>query len=565
VSLLYSECVNNMYPSPLSTYNICFKMNIIFILYTTFHCLKPIESLSTKSINQPYRPYRIGVIGGGASGMFAATNAASRLHKYYNTNTNSNNPDHQLNHKKRVEVHVYETTNTLMSKVLISGGGRCNVLHDTAKPVTTILESYPRGNKELNGLFHKHFTPLDARAWFEDRHVVLKTESDGRMFPITDDSNTIMDCIYKDAKKNGVIINTESKVYEIEKVKRDDDGGDGDGDDHGDDSSYYFAVKTKTRKLKDNASERTENEQQSTQNFPLYDCIIMATGSSPMGHEIIRNLNVGHQIVKPVPSLFTFNAAKHQIKEQGSVLYDLAGLSLKHSKLTLKVAVPGKKKKKIITQEGPLLITHTGISGPATLRLSAFAAREFHSMNYKTQVMIHWAPELGSVMEIEEKLWSMTTLNPKKLISSSYPLTLRGSDSTSSSKNDESSSPLLPRRLWSALVLQSGIEQDRVWGEAPKKKVNALARNIAEFALDVAGKSVFKDEFVTAGGIMLKEIKMQTMESKKCSGLFFCGEVIDVDGITGGFNFMNCWSTGYTAGTCAASTLIDRIETRIKD
>lgn len=199
--------------------------------------------------------------------------------------------------------------------------------------------------------------------------------------------------------------------------------------------------------------------------------------------------------------------------------------------------VPGKKKKKIITEDGPLLITHRGISGPATLRLSAFAAREFNSLNYHSLVYVNWIPELGlSVGEIENQLWSMTTMSPKKLVASSCPFIRK-----SSNGDGQESSTIIPRRLWSALVRASGFEKDKVWAEAPKKKVGALAKNLVEFALDVTGKSTFKDEFVTAGGVKLKEITMKTMESKKCSGLYFCGEVIDVDGVTGGFNFMNCW------------------------
>jgi predicted Rossmann fold flavoprotein len=207
---------------------------------------------------------------------------------------------------------------------------------------------------------------------------------------------------------------------------------------------------------------------------------------------------------------------------------------------TFELEVPGKKKKSILSEEGPLLITHRGISGPSTLRLSAFAAREFHLLNYKSIVYVHWAPELGSsVEEIEDRLWSMTTYSPKKLVSSACPL-IRNSVKRDDD-GDQSSSTIIPRRLWSSLVKASGFEKETIWAEAPKKKVNALARNIAEFPLDITGKSVFKDEFVTAGGVMLKEITMKTMESKKCQGLYFCGEVIDVDGVTGGFNFMNCW------------------------
>ena len=205
--------------------------------------------------------------------------------------------------------------------------------------------------------------------------------------------------------------------------------------------------------------------------------------------------------------------------------------------------VPGRKKKKMLQQDGPLLITHHGLSGPAALRLSAFAAREFHDANYQQSINIHWAPDFGSVEEIENILWAFKSSAPKRAVSSSCPL----------SREDKSSA--IPRRLWSALVIRSGFDKTTTWNDAPKKKVRKLAGFVGEFSTNVTGKGIFKEEFVIAGGVSLKEIDLRNMESKKCPGLFFCGEIIDVDGVTGGYNFMNCWSTGFVAGNGVANLL----------
>jgi predicted Rossmann fold flavoprotein len=210
-------------------------------------------------------------------------------------------------------------------------------------------------------------------------------------------------------------------------------------------------------------------------------------------------------------------------------------------------SVAGKKKMKALQQEGPLLITHHGISGPATLRLSAFGARDFHDIKYKGDVTVHWAPELGNTEEIAEALWKMTSLSPKRNVATSCPL-FRSDGSTAA----------IPKRLWHSFCTESGFDKDTTWAVAPKKSVGLLARMISECAIHVTGKGVFKEEFVTAGGVSLKEIDMRTMESKSYPGLFLCGEVIDIDGITGGYNFMNCWSTGYVAGTSAAQHVMSR-------
>lgn len=258
--------------------------------------------------------------------MFAAANAASTLNKHFknSSTTKATFP--------KCEVHVYEATSKLMSKVLISGGGRCNVLHDITKPLPKILNSYPRGSRELNGLYSKYFTPNDAFHWFVDRGVTLKTEMDGRMFPITDQSQTIIDCIFDDAIQNGVQVIKGEKIVRIEKEELG----------HDEDDRVSFHVITKKHTTDDDTQNNEQdnninimNNNKNTWNYE-YDCIIMATGSSSTGHEIIKGL--GHKIVDPIPSLFTLNAAKSQINDDDGVLHDLAGLSLQNAKLTLKVS-----------------------------------------------------------------------------------------------------------------------------------------------------------------------------------------------------------------------------------
>lgn len=463
---------------------------LILLLWISFVC--DVECLSQSSTP------RICIIGGGASGMFSAAVAGTLVQ--------DNNLD--------IEVIVLESSPKLMSKVEISGGGRCNVLHDTSKPIAEILNGYPRGKKELTGLFSKHFRPQDAEKWFRDRGVQLKIESDGRMFPVTDSSQTIIDCIKHSAESSRVRIRKNQKVLSVHQKE----------DTH---------TNTKNGFIVSILNENKEEIQE------FYNCIIMATGSSPKGYELATGL--GHHLVPPVPSLFTFNT-KNQNKE-GQIFHNLAGLSVKSVVISLKIKVEGKKKKTIIQQEGPLLITHHGLSGPAVLRLSAFAARELKDMNYRGNMTVHWAPEFGSSLDIEEKLWPMTSLAPKKTVTSVCPLI------------DTSGSSAIPKRLWSGIVQESGIDNNATWGDMSRKKVGALSRNISEFIVEVTGRGIFKDEFVTAGGVSLKDITMKTMESKICPGLFFCGEVIDVDGITGGFNFMNCWSTGHTAGSNAVTKL----------
>lgn len=440
-------------------------------LVSTMSISSSTPSSSSSSSRIPSQP-SIAIIGGGASGIFASIAAAEYGH---------------------ASVTVLEATSKTLQKVKISGGGRCNVMHDTSKSIPTILAGYPRGNKELNGLFHKRFSPSMAQDWFELRGVELKTEPDGRMFPTTDSSQTVIDTLMNAASEVGVTIKTKQKVESITREENND--------------GAKFNIQFK------------DGDDQS------YDAVILATGSAKLGYKLAESL--GHSIETPVPSLFTLNC-KHAVKEDG-LLYGLSGVSVPTARVSL-------SKKQF--QEGPLLVTHHGVSGPAALRLSAFAAREFSEMNYRGDITINWDTTIGTNADnIFEKLWKCTASNPKRAVASACPL-----------PNNS-----IPRRLWSSLALASGFEPDTVWGDAPKKLVRKLALHLVACPMEVTGKGTFKEEFVTAGGLPLKEINMKNMESKFCPGLFFCGELINVDGVTGGFNFMNCWGTGYVAGQGSAN------------
>lgn len=485
--------------------------------------------------------------------MFSATAAADAVQQYLMEQ------GEQSSSPAGCDVIVFEGTSKTMSKVRISGGGRCNVMHDKTKPLPQILGSYPRGTKELRGLYTKRFTPDDAYDWFTSRGVQLKTESDGRMFPTTDNSQTIIDTITTAAVRAGVEVRIKEKVESVE--WREADAADPGGN---------FVVNTLSRSP--NSSEKVKNAEH-------FDALILATGSFPMGHELARSL--GHNIVKPVPSLFTFDA-KDLVKD-GGIFNGLSGVSVPLARMTLVVndemtgqssdakpadaepTAPKKKKKRkkkapTIVQEGPLLVTHHGVSGPAALRLSAFAAREFHAVGYKCEVQVHFCPKWEEEQNVPkgqgsgegilmDTLWDMTRMIPKRRVATGCPLFMKGTEII----NDGSSgAPVIPKRLWSALVQHSEIPPDTTWGDASKAMIRSLANNLSAFPLRVTSKGVFKEEFVTAGGVHLKEVLMSNMESKVKPGLFMCGEVLDVDGVTGGFNFMGCWSTGFVAGEGAA-------------
>ena len=401
------------------------------------------------------------VIGGGAAGFFGAIACASA------------NP-HCL-------VTILEAGTQPLSKVRISGGGRCNVTHCCFEP-NRLVQNYPRGAKALRGAFSR-FQPQDTVEWFSSRGVKLKTEADGRMFPITNSSETIIDCLTKAADKAGVIIRANS------------------------------AVKT-VKKLDNKATEKQFQIELKKGNIIQCDRLLIATGSNPLGYRWAKNL--GHKIEVTVPSLFTFKINDPRIK-------DLAGVSTNNACVTLL-----NSGKKPLSQTGALLITHWGLSAPAILKLSAWGARILHDCKYNSILRINWLPDYN-LETLKEHFLKVKIATPKKKIINHCPVDL-------------------PKRLWQNLVNYLGIDPDKIWAEINKKELNKLLLELIQGEYEIKGKGVFKDEFVTCGGIKLKEVNFKTMESKICPHLYFAGEILDIDGITGGFNFQSAWTTGWLAG-----------------
>jgi predicted flavoprotein YhiN len=491
--------------------------------------------LSEENISQPLR--RIAVIGGGASGIFAAIAAGSHFRAHFS-------PSIEQDAASTLQIDVLEGTSKTLSKVEISGGGRCNVLHDTSKPVSVLLQGYPRGSKELHGILQKRFSPVAARAWFQQHGVQLKTEADGRMFPVTDRSRTVMEALWSAARQTGCVqIHTQRLVQSIQVSSNP--------------TTRKFRVETRQRIAGSDGLSTVLDES-------FYDAVILATGSMPSGYKLVQSL--GHSIVSPVPSLFTLSCK--QDVAPGGILHDLAGLSVPDATVSFRLekrdllastpsvegisSAPQKPKRKAATslqQSGPLLITHYGLSGPAALRLSAYGARDFAAARYQGELSVHWVPELGPIDRVTDLLWPMTRLYPKRKVLSACPLRrpTTGDSVVTKDLNDDASRAAVPKRLWASLVqyaLPAETHDTVTWGILSKKSVRALAQALCATPLSMTGKGTFKEEFVTAGGVSLSEIDMTTMESKLCPGLYFCGELINVDGVTGGFNFMNCWGTG---------------------
>lgn len=402
---------------------------------------------------------KIAIIGGGAAGFFAALAAKE--------------------HNPEAHVALFERSAKLLSKVRISGGGRCNVTHACFDP-RLLVKNYPRGEKELLGPFHR-FQPQDTVEWFQSRGVRLKTEADGRMFPITDSSQTIIDCLMGEAKRLGVEIYLHTKLVSMKKQ----------GD----------------RFLLTSSKEGA---------FWEVDRLILATGSDPAGWEFAKQL--GHTIIPPVPSLFTFNIPSFPLVE-------LAGVSVSAAKLKLEESR--------YEQEGPLLITHWGFSGPAVLRLSAFAARFLAEKEYRVVVSIDWLPhrtreEVSDWLAEERKIHSTKSIGNLII-------------------------PFLSKSLWQALCHRAGVPIETPLHHMSRAFVGALCEVLKHDQYQIEGKTTYKEEFVTCGGIALPEVEFKTMESKQMKHLFFCGEVLNIDGVTGGFNFQNAWTTGWIAGQSAAS------------
>jgi predicted Rossmann fold flavoprotein len=401
-------------------------------------------------------PLKIVVIGGGAAGFFGAIACAQT------------NP--------QAQVTLIEASRQPLAKVLISGGGRCNVTHACFEP-KNLVQNYPRGGKALLGAFTR-FQPLDTISWFAAHGVNLKTEADGRMFPITDRAETIAECLIREAfaAKIELCIGTP-----VSAVTRKNEG---------------FEIVLKSGETKQ------------------CDRLLLATGSSLAGYKIAREL--GHDIQSPVPSLFTFNIADPQLRE-------LAGISV--NSVNVRLSGTGKTP---LQQTGPLLITHWGVSGPAVLKLSAWGARILHENRYQHKLIINWLPHL-SPEEVRQKLLEVKTEWGKKAIALH-----RGVD--------------LPHRLWQYIIQRSNITIEERWAAISNKTLNQLVQEITQGEYLITGKGVFKEEFVTCGGVNLKEVNFKTMESKLVPGLHFAGEILDIDGVTGGFNFQSAWTTAYLAG-----------------
>ncbi len=393
------------------------------------------------------------VIGGGAAGFFAAINSA-QLH-----------PDYRIT--------LLEKTGKLLTKVRVSGGGRCNVTH-ACFDNNLLIKNYPRGEKELRNVFSR-FTTTDTINWFEQRGVKLKTEVDGRMFPTTDNSETIANCLIQEAEKLNVIIKLNVDVEQI--IKKENDS---------------FELKIK--------------------NGGSFTCdkLIIATGGNSKMEAYNWLQKLGHTIIKPVPSLFTFNIPNDSITQ-------LMGVSVPHAKI--KIATTK------LETDGPLLITHWGMSGPAILKASAWGARILSEMNYKFSALVNWLPKYTDE-KLRIEFNNQREENPAKTVINNCPIEL-------------------PKRLWEHLVRKSNITETMRWADLPKKNANVFIQHLINDEYKVQGKTTFKEEFVTCGGISLKEINFSTMESKIVPNIFFAGEIIDVDGITGGFNFQNAWSTAW--------------------
>ena len=395
------------------------------------------------------------IIGGGAAGFFTAINAAHL------------NPD--------AKVTILEKSNKLLSKVLVSGGGRCNVTH-ACFDNGLLVKSYPRGEKELRSAFSK-FTTTDTIAWFKEQGINLKTEADGRMFPESNSSETIANCLLDTAKHLGVKIKTSISVKEI------------------------IANTDGTFTLKSD-----------TDYNPTCDKLVIATGGNPKLENYNWLKKLGHTIIPPVPSLFTFNIPDADLTK-------LMGISVPNAK----IQVVNTK----LQTEGPLLITHWGLSGPAVLKGSAWGARILSELNYDFSVKVNWFPNF-SEEDLKDLFAEQRKNSPAKIILGNPPIDI-------------------PKRLWEYFLMKSEINETTRWADANKKQLNKLLIVLLADIYPVKGKTTFKEEFVTCGGVSLKEVDFSTMQSKFVPNLYFTGEVLDIDGITGGFNFQNAWTTGWIA------------------
>ncbi len=405
---------------------------------------------------------RVAIIGGGAAGFFLAVNLKERM------------PD--------ADVCIFERGRKVLAKVEVSGGGRCNCTNSFAD-VKDLKSVYPRGDKLMKRLM-KVFDHEDAYRWFEERGVPLVTQEDNCVFPQSQDSHSIINCLTSHARRLGVRVETSAACRGI---RPDDDGG------------FWLAVSY--------ASKDGNSDEASSEHF---DRVAVTTGGSPQRQGLQWLEALGHTIVQPVPSLFTFNIKSPALRRlMGTVVEDAI------------VSIPSTK----FRATGPLLITHWGMSGPAILRLSSYAARHLSDHAYTSPLIVNWTGETNTDV-VTDYLLRMAQTNSRKHLSTLRPYNL-------------------PQRLWEYLIDKCGLSADKPWVEVGRKGLNRIANLLTNDPYIIEGKSAFREEFVTCGGISLSDINMTTMESKVCPGLFFAGEVLDIDAVTGGFNFQAAWTTSY--------------------
>lgn len=399
------------------------------------------------------------VIGGGAAGFFSAITCAETL-------------------GGAGDVLILEQAGKVLEKVRISGGGRCNVTHDCLDP-RPLTQHYPRGQKALLGSFHR-FGPADTITWFESRGVRLKVEEDGRMFPVTNDSQTIIDCLQQSARRAGVDVLTGERVTKITALP----------------GEAGFEVHTKRNRFQARS-------------------VLLATGGTRAKQGADFAAAFGHTLEPPVPSLFTFHIDDPRLRP-------LPGLCVTDTRISV---VDHKLK-----SEGPTLITHWGLSGPGILKLSAWGARLLSGLDYQFRILMDWLPSVKHLDDLEAIFEGYRRERGAKTVARRSPF------------------EPIPKRLWHELVRAAGISEALTWSRMPAEKRRNLAAQLKAGTFEVAGKSLNKEEFVTCGGVCLDEIDLRSMESKKKPGLFFAGEIMDVDGVTGGFNFQNAWTSGHIAG-----------------
>jgi predicted Rossmann fold flavoprotein len=400
---------------------------------------------------------KVAVIGGGAAGFFAAIAAKE-------------------NHPK-AEVTIYEKSKKLLSKVKVSGGGRCNVTNGCTS-IKELSEAYPRGGKKLKKAF-RFFNTQHTMNWFESRGVPLVIQEDNCVFPVSQDSQSVIDCFLKETTRLGIKIETQMGISKINP--------------RGDQLQLEFSKGVSPAKI--------------------FDKVIVATGGSPKRQGLEWLENLGHKIADPVPSLFTFNMPNEPIRKLMGIVVEKNLTSIQGTKLK---------------SDGPLLITHWGMSGPSILKLSAFGARILSELGYEFKVQVNWVSVINNE-EVANEIRNIIKEHPNKILANYRPY-------------------LLPERLWHFLLEKSNLPQKKRWGELGKKGLNKLVTILTNDVYAVKGKTTFKEEFVTCGGVSLESIDFNTMQSRVCKNLYFAGEVMDVDGITGGYNFQAAWTTAFIAG-----------------